>query len=65
MTLVISQVVLSLGIPFALVPLIVLTARRDVMGDHANRRGTTVAASCIAAIVIALNAALLYLTFRG
>lgn len=65
MTLVISQVVLSLGIPFALVPLVVLTARRDVMGAHVNRWSTTVAASCVAAIVITLNAALLYLTFRG
>ena len=37
--LVVSQVVLSIGIPFALIPLVVLTARRDVMGEHVNRRG--------------------------
>lgn len=61
--LVVSQVILSLGIPFALVPLVLLTARTDVMGEHVNRRGTTVAAWAVAAVVIALNLALLYLTF--
>jgi manganese transport protein len=61
--LVVSQVVLSLGIPFALVPLVVLTARSDVMGEHVNHRGTTAAAWAVAAVVIALNLALLYLTF--
>jgi manganese transport protein len=61
--LVVSQVVLSIGIPFALVPLVVLTARRDVMGEHVNRRGTTAAACLVAAIVIALNVSLLWLTF--
>jgi manganese transport protein len=61
--LVVSQVVLSLGIPFALVPLVVLTARRDVMGEHVNRRGTTVAAAVVATAVITLNLTLLYLTF--
>jgi manganese transport protein len=61
--LVVSQVVLSAGIPFALVPLVVLTARRDVMGEHVNHRGTTLAAAAVAAVVIALNLVLLYLTF--
>lgn len=61
--LVVSQVVLSIGIPFALIPLVVLTARTDVMGDHVNRRGTTMAACVVAAIVIALNVSLLWLTF--
>jgi len=54
-TLVVSQVVLSFGIPFALVPLVVFTSRRDVMGALVNRRITTVAASAIAAVIIALN----------
>ncbi|RBY79754.1 Nramp family divalent metal transporter [Blastococcus sp. TF02A-26] len=62
-TLIVSQVVLSLGIPFALVPLVLLTARHDVMGEHVNRRGTTAAAAVVAAAVITLNLALLYLTF--
>jgi manganese transport protein len=53
--LVLSQVVLSFGIPFALVPLVVLTARRDVMGVHVNRRLTTVVACCVTALIVALN----------
>jgi manganese transport protein len=61
-SLVISQVVLSFGIPFALVPLVLLTRRRDVMGALVNRRVTTVAASIVAAMIIALNAFLLYET---
>jgi manganese transport protein len=63
--LVVSQVVLSIGIPFALVPLMVLTARRDVMGDYVNARGTTIAAGAVAAVVIALNFSLLWLTVVG
>jgi len=58
-TLVISQVVLSFGIPFALVPLVYFTARRDIMGALVNRRITTVAASVIAAVIVALNIFLL------
>jgi manganese transport protein len=58
-TLVISQVVLSFGIPFALVPLVYFTARRDIMGTLVNRRITTVAASVIAGVIIALNIFLL------
>jgi manganese transport protein len=62
-TLVISQVVLSFGIPFALIPLVVFTARRDVMGPLVNRRSTTLAASAIAAVIISLNIFLLLQTF--
>ncbi|MGN6798003.1 MAG: Nramp family divalent metal transporter [Gaiellaceae bacterium] len=58
-TLVLSQVVLSFGIPFALVPLVYFTARRDIMGALVNRRITTVAASTIAGVIIALNIFLL------
>jgi manganese transport protein len=58
-SLVISQVVLSFGIPFALVPLVLLTRRRDVMGALVNRRVTTVSASVVAAVIIALNLFLL------
>ena len=63
--LVISQVVLSFGIPFALVPLVILTRRRDVMGALVNRRITTVVASIVALMIIALNAFLLVQTFAG
>lgn len=64
-SLVISQVVLSFGIPFALIPLIILTNKRDVMGSLVNRRLTRVLAWAIAAAVIALNVFLLYQTFAG
>jgi manganese transport protein len=64
-SLVISQVVLSFGIPFALVPLVLLTRRRDIMGALVNRRVTTVAASIVAAMIIALNAFLLIDTIFG
>ena len=57
--LVLSQVVLSFGIPFALVPLVLLTSRRDVMGDHVNRLPTTVVAVAIATLISALNVFLL------
>ena len=63
--LVISQVILSFGIPFALVPLIWLTRRRDVMGELVNHRATTAVAVCVAAAIIALNVFLLYQTFTG
>ncbi|HEX4659261.1 MAG TPA: Nramp family divalent metal transporter, partial [Streptosporangiaceae bacterium] len=64
-SLVISQVVLSFGIPFALVPLVLLTRRADIMGPLVNRRRTTAAAASIAAMIIALNVYLLYITFAG
>jgi manganese transport protein len=59
--LVISQVVLSFGIPFALVPLLLLTRRPDIMGELVNARRTTVAAALVATVIIALNAVLLFL----
>jgi manganese transport protein len=64
-SLVVSQVVLSFGIPFALVPLLLLTRRRDIMGTFVNGRATNVAATAIAGLIIALNAYLLYDTFLG
>jgi manganese transport protein len=60
--LVISQVILSFGIPFALVPTIMLTRRRDLMGGLVNRPWTTAAASVVAAVIISLNGFLLYET---
>jgi manganese transport protein len=64
-TLVLSQVVLSFGIPFALIPLVVFTARRDLMGPLANGRLTTLAAGTVAAVIVALNVFLLAKTFGG
>ncbi len=54
-----SQVVLSFGIPFALVPLAWLTSRRDLMGAWVNRRLTTAAGTLVAALIIGLNAQLI------
>jgi manganese transport protein len=64
-TLVISQVVLSFGIPFALVPLVLVTRRADLMGSLVNRTATTVAASVVAAIIISLNVFLVWDTLVG
>ena len=58
-SLVLSQVVLSFGIPFALIPLVVLSSRRAVMGRFANRRATTLAAAAIAVVIVTLNTVLL------
>jgi manganese transport protein len=54
-----SQVLLSFGVPFALVPLIWLTRRRDVMRAHVSHPVTTAAAISVAAMIIALNIVLL------
>ncbi len=61
--LVLSQVVLSFGVPFALVPLLVFTARRKIMGALANRRATTVAAVVVSAVISGLNILLVVRTF--
>ncbi len=63
--LVISQVVLSFGIPFALVPLVRLTSSRAVMGDDINHRVTTALGWTVAGMIIVLNVVLIYLTVRG
>jgi manganese transport protein len=64
-TLVISQVILSFGIPFALVPLVLFTSRRRIMGVLVNARATTAAACVVATLIIALNVFLLVQTFSG
>ncbi len=64
-TLVISQVVLSFGIPFALIPLVLFTRNRLLMGALVNARVTSAAAWCVAAVIVALNIFLLYETFLG
>ena len=63
--LVFSQVVLSFGIPFALVPLVLLTRRADIMGELVNRGLTTAVAALAAAMIIALNAFLIVRTITG
>ncbi|MFJ2504262.1 Nramp family divalent metal transporter [Microbacterium sp. NPDC087592] len=65
LALVLSQVVLSFGIPFALIPLVVLTAQRRTLGAWANRRRTTAAGIVASVLLIALNGALLWLVLTG
>jgi manganese transport protein len=60
-----SQVVLSFGIPFALVPLLIIAAKREVMGDLVNPRWLSALAGVLAAMIIALNVFLLYEVFLG
>jgi manganese transport protein len=61
-TLVISQVVLSFGLPFAVIPLILFSRRRDVMGELVNRQATTAVAVLVATLIVLLNVYLLYQT---
>ncbi|MGO9754294.1 MAG: Nramp family divalent metal transporter [Solirubrobacteraceae bacterium] len=61
--LVLSQVVLSFGIPFALVPLVMLTGRREIMGNHANGRILATSAWAIAIAISLMNVFLIYQQF--
>lgn len=63
--LVLSQVVLSFGIPFALIPLIRLTSDRDLMGEDTNHRVTTALGWTVAVLISLLNVVLIYLTVTG
>ncbi|TCP29223.1 manganese transport protein [Scopulibacillus darangshiensis] len=60
--LVMSQVILSFGIAFALVPLVIFTSNKEIMGGLVNHRITTIIAWCVAALVVFLNLFLLYET---
>jgi len=64
-TLVISQVVLSFGLPFAVIPLVLFSRRRDLMGELVNHRLTTAVIWVVAALIVALNLYLLYQTLTG
>jgi manganese transport protein len=59
-TLVLSQVVLSFGLPFAIIPLVMFTRRKDLMGVLVNQRFTTIMAGIVAGLIVALNIFLLY-----
>ncbi|HLH09290.1 MAG TPA: Nramp family divalent metal transporter [Terriglobales bacterium] len=63
--LVLSQVILSFGLPFALIPLIILTRRARVMGDLVNSRRTNVLAYISTGVILLLNGLLLYQAFGG
>jgi manganese transport protein len=64
-TLVLSQVFLSFGLPFAVIPLVIFTSQRKIMGVLTNRLFTTVLAWGAAAIIVVLNIYLIYTTFTG
>jgi manganese transport protein len=63
--LVISQVVLSFALPLAVIPLVMFTRRKDVMGELVNRKVTSFAAWLVGALIVALNGFLLYQTIFG
>ena len=65
LSLVLSQVVLSFGIPFALIPLVALTARTGVLGRWRNHWATTAAGIAASVFLITLNGVLLWLVFSG
>jgi manganese transport protein len=62
-SLVLSQVVLSFGIPFALIPLLIFCRNRNVMGTLVNHRLTTIIATVVVTLIVSLNVFLLYQTF--
>jgi manganese transport protein len=64
-SLVLSQVVLSFGLPFAVIPLLWFTSRRGLMGPLTNTRPTAALAGLAAALILALNVFLLYRVFAG
>jgi manganese transport protein len=63
--LIYSQIVLSFGIPFALIPLLLITRTRDTMTDMVNRRVTTTLMLLITVVITTLNLYLLYDTLTG
>jgi len=63
--LVMSQVALSFALPFAIVPMLLITSRKDLMGSLVNKRSTKIAGWIITSVIIGLNAVLVYLTFTG
>jgi len=64
-TLVLSQVTLSFGLPFAIIPLVIFTSKRKVMGELVNKPITTTLAVLVTALIVALNIYLLFQTFFG
>jgi len=64
-SLVLSQVVLSFGIPFALIPLLLFCRDRGLMGTLVNHRVTTLIATAVIAVIVSLNIFLLTLLITG
>lgn len=64
-TLVLSQVLLSFGLPFAIIPLVIFTSNKKIMGVLVNRKITTILAWAVAAVVVVLNIYLIVATITG
>jgi manganese transport protein len=64
-TLVLSQVILSFGLPFALIPLVIFTQHRRLMGTLTNAKPTTVVAWLVVGMIVAINIYLIYTTIAG
>jgi manganese transport protein len=64
-TLVLSQVGLSFGLPFAIIPLVMFTSRRELMGELTNRKLTTILAGLISCLIVVLNIYLIYTVFSS
>jgi manganese transport protein len=62
---VLSQVVLSVGIPFALIPLLVFCSNRQLMGSLVNMRVTTAINTVVVGVIVSLNLFLIYLLVTG
>lgn len=63
--LIMSQVALSFALPFAIIPMLLITSRKDLMGSFVNKRSTKITGYFITTIIIGLNAILVYLIFTG
>jgi manganese transport protein len=64
-TLVLSQAILSFCLPFAMIPLLILTRRKKLMGSHANRPVTSFLAALATTVILAMNAWLIYAIAAG
>ncbi len=64
-TLVLSQVVLSFILPIPIIQMLIITGRKDLMGEFVNKKWVQVLGAAIAGVIILLNAVLLFLTFSG
>jgi manganese transport protein len=63
--LIVSQIALSFGIPFALIPLVIFCRNPELMGDLVNRRATNIASYAVVAVIVSLNVFLIYDTLLG
>ncbi|PHO07592.1 divalent metal cation transporter [Thermoanaerobacterium thermosaccharolyticum] len=63
--LIMSQVALSFALPFAIIPMLLITSKKEYMGDFANKLTTTIVGWAISLFIISLNAILLYTTFKA